>query len=106
MVNRGYISEQQAQVWSRTLSLNSGGNAEPRTDNGTAEQQYPQSQYPQTQYSQQQNQPEQYPGQYQPEQYPGGQYPSQQSETPSGQQQPQGDARHASHCAPPRRALR
>ncbi len=101
MVNRGYISEQQAQVWSQTLALNRGANGEAGTGNSATEQQYPQTQSPEAQYPQGQNQAEQYPGQYQeqypgqypPEQYPGGQYPSQQTQQPGGQQQqgvPQG----------------
>ncbi len=69
MVNRGYITEQQAQVWTQTLAVNGGANAETGNGTGTPEQPYPQTEYPEAQYPQ---------GQYQAEQYPAGQNPSQQ----------------------------
>ena len=86
MVNRGYISEQQAQVWSQTLPINRGPNVETGTATGLPEQQYPQAQYPAAQYPQGQYPPEQYSGQYPAEQYPAGQYDSQQPGQAPGQQ--------------------
>lgn len=87
MVNRGYISEEQAQTWAQTLPVNRGRNAEPGTAAGTSEQQSPETENPETQYQQGQYQPEQYPG----GQYPGGQYPQtqNQSEQYPGQYSPQ-----------------
>ncbi len=74
MVNRGYISEQQAQVWTQTLAVNSGPNAEAGNATAPPEQQYPPTEYPEAQSPQ---------GQYPAEQYPAGQYP-----TPQPGQQP------------------
>jgi protein involved in polysaccharide export with SLBB domain len=78
MVNRGYISEQQAEVWAQTLAVNRGPNAEPGNGTNTAEQQYAQPENPEARYPQGQYQAEQYPGQYQTGQYQPEQYPVQQ----------------------------
>ncbi len=90
MVNRGYITEQQAQLWGQSLAINRGPNAEEGGGTGNAEQQYGQAENPETQYPQGQYQLEQYPGQYPAEQYPQGQYPSQQPQQPGQQPAPTG----------------
>jgi protein involved in polysaccharide export with SLBB domain len=78
MLNRGYITEQQSQVWSQTLAANRGERAEPGNGTSTFEQQYPQTEIPEATYPQ---------GQYQAEQYPGAQYPAgQYSPSQPGQQ--------------------
>ncbi len=60
MVNRGYIREEQAQGWARTLSSSRGPNSETGSETGTTEQQYPEAGYPEARYPQGSS-PTQYP---------------------------------------------
>lgn len=69
MVNRGYIREEQAQGWARTLSSSRGPNSETGSETGTTEQQYPEAGYPEARYPQGSS----------PTQYPAAQYPAQQA---------------------------
>ena len=87
MVNRGYITDEQAQRWAQLLAASRG--PESGIENGTVgpEQQYPETESSEPQYPQAQYESEQYPGQYPPGEYQPEQYPSQQT---GQQQQPAG----------------
>ncbi len=97
MVNRGFITEAQAQRWSQALTsaqgrLSESGGMPPTTGQPYPAGRYPEAQYPQAQYPPPQNPQAQYPqGQYPPPQYPGAQYPQGQYPPPQypGAQYPQ-----------------
>ena len=87
MENRGYITDDQAQRWMRTLASNRGLSSE---SSETAQQQGPEAPYPQGQYPAEGYPGAQYPGNLPPSgQYPAGQYPAGQYPTQPPVVQPQ-----------------